>query len=43
MTRDLSIFGAVQPEILAEMLNTGERDSQGFWDRYLLITATKVG
>lgn len=39
----LSIFGAVQAEALVEMLNTGDPDHQGFWDRILLIPAAKVG
>ena len=38
----LSIFGAVQPEPLSEMLNLGDGDHQGFWDRFLLIPAEKV-
>ena len=38
----LSIFGAIQPNPLAELLNSGDADHQGFWDRFLLIPAAKV-
>lgn len=38
----LSIFGAIQPTPLVELLNSVEADHQGFWDRFLLIPAAKV-
>ena len=37
----LSIFGAIQPGCFAEMLNSSS-DDQGFWDRFLILSASQV-
>ena len=38
----LSIFGAIQPGPLGDLLNREKKDNQGFFDRFLLFAASEV-
>ena len=38
----LNIYGCIQPELLAELINSDRADSQGYFFRYLYLVATEV-